>query len=120
MKLDIVTFFPEKILELISEQNEKFDLHKINDDIIFFWQPKIGVIKMFEEKGESYENYLENLFSEIPESFMHCYLSEFLDFEEGIEAVYNPNMQKYPDKVLTQLDKENRKGMSWFANYINN
>ncbi|PWN60009.1 hypothetical protein [Chryseobacterium oncorhynchi] len=110
MKLDIDRYLNRDIISDFSKHIEMFDLHKIENEIIFFWQPKKGTIQDFEDSGSSFENYLENLFDSYKIDFGHCYLDPYLDFKEGIEYHYHLN----PEEIQRVNNMETGEGMFLF------
>ena len=96
MKLDIDRYLNRDLISDFSKHIERFDLHKIENEIIFFWQPKKGTIQDFEDSGSSFETYLETLFDKykVDDCIGHCFLSPNLDFKDGIEYHYHLNSEE--------------------------
>ncbi len=110
MKLDIKSYFNTDVISDFSKHIERFELHKIDSEIILFWQPKKTTIQEFEDSGASFENYLENLFESYKIDFGHCYLDPYLDFKEGIEYHYHLT----PEEIQRVNNMETVEGMLLF------
>ena len=113
MKLDLKKYLNEDFVSALSKHIERFDLHEIENDIIFFWQPKSTTIQEFENSGRSFETYLESLFDSHKIDFAHSYLDPNLDFRQGIDVHYHLTQEEIqsvndietgPDKIHFQDD----------------
>lgn len=113
MKLDFKNYLNGDFISALSKYVEMFDLHKIENDIIFFWQPKPATIIDFENCGKSFETYLESLFDAHKLDFGHSYLDPNLDFREGVDFHYHltpeeiqsvNDIETGPDKIHFQED----------------
>lgn len=110
MKLDYRDYLNSKIVSELSKNIESFELHKIENETILFWQPKQGIIEEFENSGTSFETYLETLFDSHKIDFGHGYLDPNLDFKEGIEDHYHLT----PEEIKRVNNMENEAGMFYF------
>jgi hypothetical protein len=113
MKLDFKNYLNGDFISAISKHIERFELHKIENDIILFWQPKPATIKDFENSGRSFETYVESLFDSHKLDFGHGYLDPNLDFRQGVDFHYHLtpeeiqsvyDMETGPDKIHFQED----------------
>lgn len=113
MKLDFKNYLNADFISAVSMHIERFELHKIENDIILFWQPKPATIKDFEDSGRSFETYLESLFDSHKLDFGHGYLDPNLDFRQGIDFHYHltpeeiqsvNDIETGPDKIHFQED----------------
>jgi hypothetical protein len=103
MKLNYKDYLNREFISDFSKHIERFELHKIENEIIFFWQPKQGVIQEFENSGTSFESYLEILLDSYKLEFGHGYLDPNLDFRQGIDFHYHLT----PEEIQSVYDVEN-------------
>lgn len=110
MKLDFTNYLNKEFISDFSKHIENFELHKIENDIILFWQPKQEILQEFENSGTSFETYLETLLDSHKIDFGQGYLDPNLDFRQGIEFHYHLT----PEEIQRVNRMETGEGMFLF------